>query len=163
MNRPDKLAILKKDIELVTLEALIERYEEMMNAKLAESSWQDFLNENSFLLSLAFGCPVVRVRDQASVGGHKLSGAGGKFTDFLVKNSMTNNSAVVEIKKPNTKLLNETSYREGIYTPSRDLVGAVSQVLDQNIFLNKKSHISRSTAEYTTSSRTRFVAASLSA
>ena len=142
MNRPDKLTVLKKDIELVTLEALIERYEEMMNAKLAESSWQDFLSENSFLLNLAFGYPVVKVRDQASVGGHKLSGAGGKFTDFLVKNSMTNNSALVEIKKPSTKLLNLTKYREGIYAPSGDLVGAVSQILDQkHIFELEIAHI----------------------
>ena len=142
MNRPDKLTVLKKDIELVTLEVLIERYEEMMNAKLAESRWQDFFSENSFLLNLAFGCPVVKVRDQASVGGHKLSGAGGKFTDFLVKNSMTNNSALVEIKKPSTKLLNLTTYREGIYAPSRDLVGAVSQILDQkHIFELEITHI----------------------
>ena len=149
MNRPDKLTVLKKDIELVTLEVLIERYEEMMNAKLAESRWQDFFSENSFLLNLAFGCPVVKVRDQASVGGHKLSGAGGKFTDFLVKNSMTNNSALVEIKKPSTKLLNLTTYREGIYAPSRDLVGAVSQILDQkHIFELEITHIKGSSRIY---------------
>ena len=103
----------------------------MINAKLSEGRWQGFLNENSFLLNLAFGCPVVKVRDQASVGGHKLSGAGGKFTDFLVKNSLTNNSAIIEIKKPSTKLLQKGTYREGVYAPSGDLVGAVSQILDQ--------------------------------
>ena len=131
ITKPDKLATLKKDIELVTLETLIERYEDMINAKLSEGRWQGFLNENSFLLNLAFGCPVVKVRDQASVGGHKLSGAGGKFTDFLVKNSLTNNSAIIEIKKPSTKLLQKGTYREGVYAPSGDLVGAVSQILDQ--------------------------------
>ena len=130
-NKPDKLATLKKDIELVTLETLIERYEEMINANHAESSWQDFLNENSFLLNLAFGCPVVKVCGYASVGGHRLSGAGGKVADFLAKNSLTNNSAVVEIKRPVTQLLSNRMYREGVYAPSGALVSAVSQILDQ--------------------------------
>ena len=131
ITRPNKLAILKNDIELVTLEALIQRYEEMLNTRLAENRWQEFLNENSFLLNMVFGYPVVKVQDQASVGGHKLSGKGGKFADFLVKNSMTNNSAIVEIKKPDTKLLTKSIYREGVYAPSADLVGAISQILDQ--------------------------------
>ena len=130
-NKPRKLATLKRDMELVELETLIERFEEMLRANQSERNWQLFLNENSFLLNLAFGCPVVKVRGQVSVGGHKHSGDGGKVTDFLVKNKLTNNSALVEIKRPSTQLLNERSYREGVFAPSRDLVGAVNQVLDQ--------------------------------
>ena len=131
MSKPDKLATLKKDIELVTLEGLIERYEEMMLTKLTERNWQEFLDANSFILGLSFGYPVVKVRGQASVGGHRLSGQGETIADFLVKNSLTDNSAIIEIKTPQAKMFNKSAYRGEIYTPSEQLVGAVNQALNQ--------------------------------
>ena len=131
VSKPDKLATLKREIELVNLECLIERYQEMMKAGLKERYWQSFLNANSFILSLAFGYPIVKVRDQAWVGGHKLCGKGSTIADFLVKNNLTNNSAIIEIKTPQTDLLNKPPYRREIYTPSGELVGAINQALGQ--------------------------------
>lgn len=130
LSKPDKLATLKKDIELVTLESLIGRYEELMEAKQNERSWQEFLDANSFILGLAFGYPVVKVRGQASVGGHRLSGKGETIADFLVKNSLTDNCAIIEIKTPQTRMFDKGSYRNGIYPPSGELVGAVNQALN---------------------------------
>ena len=130
-SKPNKLASLKRDIELVTLDTLIDRFQEMMKADLKEREWQDFLDANSFILSLAFGYPVVKVRGQAWVGGHKLSGKGGTIADFLVKNSMTNNSAIIEIKTPQTDLLSKSPYRREVYPPSGELVGAINQALGQ--------------------------------
>ena len=129
--KPAKLTALKNDMELVALETLIERYQEMMKTKVPETRWQEFLDTNSFILSLTFGYPIVKVRGQASVGGHRLSGSGETIADFLVKNNMTNNSAIIEIKTPNTKLLNKSPYRGEIYAPSSHLVGAVNQALNQ--------------------------------
>ena len=131
VSKPEKLSTLKRDIELVTLESLIERYQEMMKAELKEKEWQEFLDANSFIMSLAFGCPIVKVRGQAWVAGHKLSRKGGIIADFLVKNSLTDNSAIIEIKTPKTDLLNKTPYRREIYTPSGELVGAINQALGQ--------------------------------
>ena len=130
-TRPEKLAKLQDDIELVTLETLIARYEEMITKKLGEDRWQNFLNENPFILSLAFGYPIIKVQGQASVGGRKISGTGEKIADFVVKNSMTNNTAIIEIKTPQKKLLNTRPYRDGVYTPSSELSGPINQVLDQ--------------------------------
>ena len=130
-TKPEKLAKLQHDIELVTLEALIARYEEMITEKLSERHWQDFLNENPFILSLAFGYPIIKVKDQAFVGGRKISGSGDKITDFLVKNRLTNNTAIIEIKTPQEKLLNVGTYRDGVYTPSTELSGSINQALDQ--------------------------------
>lgn len=137
-DQPEKLAKLRGDIELVTLEALITRYEGMLGENLVEGRWQDFFNENPFILNMAFGYPVIKVRDQASVGGRKLSGDGEKITDFLVKNSLTNNTAIFEIKTPQTPLLNKTPFRDGVYTPSADLSGSINQTLDQKYQFQKQ-------------------------
>lgn len=137
-EQPEKLAKLRGDIELVTLEALIKRYEEMLGEKLVEGRWQEFFNENPFILNMAFGYPVIKVRDQASVGGRKLSGDGEKITDFLVKNSLTNNTAIFEIKTPQTPILNKTPFRDGVFTPSADLSGSINQALDQKYQFQKQ-------------------------
>lgn len=129
--KPESLAKLQSDIELVTLETLIQRYEEMIGKNLKENSWQSFFNKNPFILNMAFGYPVIKVQDQASVGGRKLSGSGEKITDFLVKNSLTNNTAIFEIKTPKAALLNKTPFRDGVYTPSAELSGSINQALDQ--------------------------------
>ncbi len=130
-TQPEKLVKLQSDIELATLDNMIARFEEMIKKKLPESDWQKFLNENPFILSLAFGYPIIKVQDQASVGGRKITGSGDKIADFLVKNSMTNNTAIIEIKKPQTELLNKKPFRSGVYTPSSGLSGSINQVLDQ--------------------------------
>jgi hypothetical protein len=137
-EQPEKLAKLRGDIELVTLEALIKRYKAMLGEKLVEGRWQEFFKENPFILNMAFGYPVVKVRDQASVGGRKLSGDGEKITDFLVKNSLTNNTAIFEIKTPQTTILNKTPFREGVFTPSADLSGSINQALDQKYQFQKQ-------------------------
>ncbi len=110
---------------------LEDAHEAMLGQKLAEDRWQAFFNENPSILNMVFGYPVIKVRDQASVGGRKLSGGGGKITDFLVKNSLTNNPAVFEIKTSHTPVLNKTPFRDGVYTPSSDLSGSINQALDQ--------------------------------
>ena len=130
-RNPDKLAKLQRDIDLVTLDELIGKYGNMIEKKLREDQWQQFFSDNPFILSLAFGHPIIKIRSQASVGGRKVSGVGDKVTDFLVKNRMTNNAAIIEIKKPDTKLLGRSEVSRGVYPPDRDLVGAINQALDQ--------------------------------
>ena len=130
-TKPEKLAKLQGEIELVTLEVLITRYEEMIAKTLNEGRWQYFFNENPFILSMAFGYPIIKIQQQSSVGGRKISGEGDKIADFVVKNSMTNNTAIIEIKTPQEKLLNAQPYREGVYTPSTALSGSINQALDQ--------------------------------
>ena len=131
-DKPEKLTVLKREIELATLDRLIEQYESMMSDKSSkEKDWQLLLSENAFILNLGFGYPVIKVQDQASVGGRKLSGKGDKIADFLVKNSMTNNTTIIEIKTPREQLLNKQPFREGVYTSSAVLSGSINQVLAQ--------------------------------
>lgn len=125
------LAKLKSDIELVSLERLISSYEDLLSKRANEDTWQKLFNENPFILSLAFGYPAIKISDQASVGGKRLSGDGEKITDYLIKNSITNNLALIEIKKPSSSLLNKKAYRGAVYCASSELTGSVTQVLDQ--------------------------------
>lgn len=148
-DQPGELIKLRNDIELVTLEELIDRFEAMLDKPLYESHWQKLFNENPFILNMAFGIPIVKIQEQASVGGRKLSGAGEKITDFLVKNNITNNAAIVEIKTPETKLLNPKEYRAGVFGPSPEVTGAVNQVLDQIfVFQTEINSLKATSREY---------------
>lgn len=130
-KQPEALVKLQEEIELVTLEQLIEKFEIMFAKNHKEDKWQKLFNDNPFILTMAFGYPLIKCHGHAFVGGRRLSGGGDKISDYLVKNGMTNNAALVEIKTPQESLLNKSPYREGVYTPSAGLSGALTQVLDQ--------------------------------
>ena len=128
---PATMEGLEFGIALARAKGLHDDLERMLGTDLPEKEWQRFLRANPFVLSLVFGRPIIKVGDQASVGGKTISGGGDKIADFLVRNSLTNNAALVEIKTPKTKLLNRSPYRQSVFTPAGELVGAINQVLDQ--------------------------------
>lgn len=130
-GKPEALAKLQNELELVTLEVLIQRYEELLGKTTVESDWQRFFNENKFILTMAFGYPIVQIIEQASVGGGQLVGGGGKFSDFVSKNSQTNNAALFEIKTPKTPLLNKHPFRGKVFSATSEFSGAIIQILDQ--------------------------------
>ena len=132
-EQPKRVALVQQELELANLDQVIDVYEAMMKAKCVEEEWQQFFSDNPFALHLSFGYPVIKIRDKAVVGGRDFSGRSGSITDFLVKNRMTHNAALVEIKTPQEHLVSPEVYRQGIYAPHRDLVGAVNQVLDQKV------------------------------
>lgn len=136
-SAPKKFQQLKRDIELVSLDRLIEAYADSLEDGKTESHWQTFFDDNSFALQQVFGAPMVSVHSGASVGGRGLTGSGDKIADYLFKNSLTNNVALVEIKKPTTQLLSSREYRPGVFGPSSELNSAVTQVLDQAYNLTK--------------------------
>lgn len=137
-NKKEEIIQAQRDIELLDLSWLTEESERLLIKNSSENEWQTFFNDNPIMLFLVFGYPVIKVQDQASVGGRRLSGSGDKITDFLVKNNLTNNSALVEIKKPGTPLLKTNGYRGGVYSPSHGLSGSVNQILDQKYKFQKE-------------------------
>jgi hypothetical protein len=78
---------------------------------------------------------VLYFKDKAYVGGMSIDRNGAKYADFLYKNELTNNTAIIEIKTHRTKLRG-SQYRN-IFPPSNDLVGSIVQVLDQKYNLMK--------------------------
>ncbi len=136
-SEPEALLELNREIEVVTLEELVVRLKKMLSKKLKESAWQTFFAENPFVLRLAFGLPIMMIGDQISVGGRKFSGSGDKISDFAVKAAASGNLALVEIKTPETAVVESAPYRGDLHGPGRELAGAVNQVLDQRYQLQK--------------------------
>lgn len=130
---PKEFVQLQKDIEIVGLDRLIDSVNGHIRRNSNEATWQELFELNPFILSMLFGQPIVMFRPHADVGGGGF-GAGSKVADFLGKNPLTFNAALVEIKRPKTELLG-AAYRAGVYPPSRELMGAVTQVLDQRFKL----------------------------
>nr|WP_249788443.1 Shedu immune nuclease family protein [Bradyrhizobium sp. G127] len=109
----------------------------MLARKLSEGAWQSFFTDNPFVLRLAFGHPIMMIGGQISVGGRKFSGAGDKISDFVIKAAASGNLGLIEIKTPDTLLIEKTPYRGDLHAPSRELTGAVNQILDQRHHLQK--------------------------
>ena len=134
---PGKMARLQRSIELVNLEQLIILFEEALDAQRNENWWQQFFEENIFALQLLFGGPTVFVDAQVPIGEGANAVKGKKIADYLLKNALTNNAALVEIKKPGTKLMMHRPYRKGVYGVQGEIGKAITQVLDQALQLTR--------------------------
>lgn len=102
-----------------------------------EEFWQQTFMAYPLLLSQAFATPTVIMKGKAYVGGKGIEDSQGKIADFLVKNQLSENAALIEIKTPVTPLLNKSRYRAGVYSASSNLSGAIIQVETQRDVLLK--------------------------
>ena len=130
---------LQKINTLVSITSLTEAVKKSKSMLLEsdEEKWQTFLTSNTFFLEQLFSVPVILVKGKAYVGGKSISNKGGNVADFLLKNSLTHQAALVEIKTPTAALL-KGKYRGGIHNVSDDLTGAVLQVLNYKESLTRE-------------------------
>jgi hypothetical protein len=105
-----------------------------------EEFWQRTLEENTFVLSQVFSVPVVLLKGKAYVGGKGVENTGGNVVDFLLRNELTTNAALAEIKVPTTPLLTAAPYRNDVYGVGPEVVGAVQQVRNDKDSLTKEYH-----------------------
>jgi hypothetical protein len=125
---PEHLENLSETIKLSRLERLIT--EIRTNAKNPdEEYWQKLFEGEAWLLSQIFSQPVVVLKDKPYLGGKGIENKGGQYSDLLVQNLITRNTAIVEIKTPSTKLLG-SKYRS-TYSMDSELTGSVNQLLKQ--------------------------------
>lgn len=141
---PARMVALQRDIELANLEQLIDAYRVALDARRTEPWWQTFFERNVFALQLLFGGPAVFVDAQIPIGDGTNLLKGKKIADYLFRNSITNNAALVEIKKPSTKLLKKRPYRAGVYGVQSEISEAVTQVLDQALQLTRHEDATKS-------------------
>lgn len=101
-----------------------------------EEFWQKVFWDNAIILSQVFSFPVIFIEGKAYVGGKNLSNKGGNWVDFLLKNNLTKNTALVEIKTPKTKIIG-IPYRS-VYSISADITGAIVQISNYKDSLTKE-------------------------
>ncbi|MGS0738169.1 Shedu immune nuclease family protein [Pseudomonas sp. GG8] len=140
---PQELMVLHAEIERVTLAKMIEAFKVKLATRLTEPHWQRFFEQNKFVLSMAFARPVELTHTQFHAKGSALTGAGAQIGDFLFK-EYGQALAIVEIKTPETALLQGAAYRgQDVFGPNSALSGAVTQVLFQQSELRQRwmSHV----------------------
>jgi hypothetical protein len=104
-----------------------------------EEFWQGIFANHSYVLSQLFAYPIVFIKGKAYVGGKDLSNSGGNVVDFLFRTESSGAAVLVEIKTPQANLLGG-KYRGGVFPPSADLGGAISQVLEYSESLSANLH-----------------------
>jgi hypothetical protein len=97
----------------------------------SEEFWQQMFHSHPELLSAAAHGRAFTLNSKCYVGGKAITNQGGNVLDFLAQHG--GDAGLIEIKTPVTKLLG-TEYR-GIYPPSHELVGAVTQALNYRLSL----------------------------
>ena len=135
-------SLANENLQALTTSASLEglkRVEALMRENLdngKEEFWQQkVFNENQWALAQIFSCPCTIYAQKAFVGGKSLDNKGGNVCDFIYRNKMTQNVALIEIKTPCTEIVGKP-YRE-TYSMSLDMSGAVNQVLNYRDELQK--------------------------
>lgn len=95
-----------------------------------EGCWQNFFENNKWIFGLGLRYQILKIKEtQAVYGGVTVDRKGGQKGDFLT-NTQANAkfTCLVEIKKATTELLSKEPYRNGAYSISDELAGAVAQL-----------------------------------
>jgi hypothetical protein len=129
----DKKGLLgiKDNAELGYLSSLRKEFKDLIDKNHNEDVYQKFLEENPLLLTMFSGSPYMQFKNQSYVGGKTFDNSKGQYPDFLFKHKVTNNTFIIEIKRPGSELLENREYRNGTFSASKELSGAISQVVTQ--------------------------------
>ncbi|HHQ6629738.1 TPA: Shedu immune nuclease family protein [Serratia fonticola] len=148
VEQPQVLMELHAEIERVSLQKMIDKYREMLGKNLTESIWQRFFDRNIFILTMLFCGPVHLVCSQFHAQPSGITGKGAQIGDYLFR-GIGQALAIVEIKKPDTPLIQKREYRSGggVHAPDSELSGAVSQVLYQRHSLQSAWSLHRENGE----------------
>ena len=114
---------------IAQLEEAIKLFDENINAERDEEFWQkEVFEKHQWILAQIFSLPCTLFQSKAYVGGKGIDNAGGNVADFVYKNGLTRNAAIVEIKRPDTPIIKE-AYRQ-TYSFTSNFSGAINQVLN---------------------------------
>jgi hypothetical protein len=102
-----------------------------------EAYWQSIFVSNGWILSQLFASPYSILSGNMYIGGKGIANTGGHYADFIYKNKLTGNVAIIEIKNPATPIVGNL-YRNGVYPIHAELSGAISQVIKYKDSLTKE-------------------------
>lgn len=139
-QQPDKVReLIKNDPSGEDVAAVASRrkavivFEEMMqDGSLTESAWQDFFENNPWILGAGLGVPLFTAWNsdklETVVRGNSFTGKGKRVDALYQTSGIVKSLVFAEIKKPTTKLLTNDEYRPGCWAASKDLSGGIFQV-----------------------------------
>jgi hypothetical protein len=127
-NIPLALALHK--MHAVRAEAVAEFEQHMANGDWDEGDWQNFFGRNPWIFGHGLAYHILdTVQEQANYGGQTLTGRGGQRGDFLTATrAEIKFTVLVEIKRPDTRLMKRDQYRNKVYGISDELAGGVGQL-----------------------------------
>jgi len=122
-------ALADSRIQQMRRESLAKFQELMINDKTSEADWQAFFEANKWVFGLGLRYQILKINQaQPHYGGEAVDGKGDQRGDFLTHSqAKAKYTCLVEIKKHTTELLGK-KYRNGAYSASEELSGAVAQV-----------------------------------
>ncbi len=123
--RDDDLPTFHTLFGVARLKKVVDKWKSQIS-NASEEYWQQEFTTHSFALAHLFSFPVIVQETKANVGGKSFDNKGSNLVDFLLKNELTNNAVLLEIKTPATLLL-AGKYRN-VVNVSSELSGACLQV-----------------------------------
>ncbi|WP_076752699.1 Shedu immune nuclease family protein [Elizabethkingia anophelis] len=144
----EALAKTKQLVDTKYIQATLKKFKQLMalrtDSESLEKQWQEFLRDNSWIFSSIFAQPVILFQREAYVGGKTINNHNGKFNDFLIKNSLSDNVSFLELKTHKTKLLEKSAYRgDDVFSTTKDLSGCIIQVLNQRDNFQKEFYATK--------------------
>ncbi len=132
----ESLKSTKEIVDIRLIESALSEFEDLFSQNkmvtALEKKWQKYLRNNAWIFSSIFAQPVILFQDEAYTGGKSIDNKNGKYTDILIKSSLSENVAFFEIKTHLTKLLEDRAYRgNDVFSTTRELGGSINQVLNQ--------------------------------
>ena len=131
------IAYRKKQLEvferLLSGRAAIDAYrtEHKVRKTGAEAVWQHFFEANTWIfgygLNFVFNQALEGKRLEQVVKGHDVTGAGKRPDAFLKTTGIVSSLCLVEIKTPDSTLLEEHQYRSECWRAADELSGGISQ------------------------------------
>lgn len=109
---------------------VLEEFSANLNIEKLESYWQTFFNNNLWIFGYGLKYQILKeITDQPIYKGADFDASGEQRGDYIMHSSAEKKFTVlVEIKKPQTKLVSEELYRSGTAKLSSELVWATSQI-----------------------------------
>lgn len=134
----------EEKINFIKLQRVKEDFRKIVDQKTdtdkLEEKCQRFFTDNHWILSNILSMPVVLLGGKVYVGGKSINNKGGKEADFLLKNKLTKNVFIIEIKTPLKKIIdsNDPYRKPDVFSIGKEVTGGLVQALDQKDNLQKE-------------------------
>lgn len=112
------------------LEALTQFEAHLLSLDWSESDWEMYFKANEWIFGLGLSYHYLNtLQNQAYMGGTDITGRGADNVDYLMNTSGdTRFTVLVDIKKPDTRLLHPREYRSNIFRVDEHVSGGVAQL-----------------------------------